>query len=138
MRPDGQPGYHFVVNEAVRLWLTCCVDEVIAEILTVPGLRKLMTGSQTQVLKIAIGTNGSLNYLEGVMEEETGLLDPRCNTEANGQVARLGALAAKGFDGPDATIQRAHSKGQAATKQTDGKLKSWQMVDETDRNVQLF
>ena len=39
VRPNGKPGHHFILNDVIRLWLACCVDEVVAEILTVPELR---------------------------------------------------------------------------------------------------
>lgn len=39
VRPNGKPGHHFILNDVIRLWLACCVDEIVAEILTVPELR---------------------------------------------------------------------------------------------------
>lgn len=35
---DSNIGHHFTLNGHIRLWLCTCVDEVIAEILTVPGI----------------------------------------------------------------------------------------------------
>ena len=66
--PKKQPMSHFVLNDSIRLWLTCCVDEVIAEILTVPGLRKMMNGTPAPLIKVALSKTGTLNFLQGILE----------------------------------------------------------------------
>jgi len=87
---DGTLGYHFILNDNVRLWLACCVDEVVAAILTGPELRFLISGSPNQMLMVALGIDGQAHFLQGIMQHSTGLLDPRVHMTPNGKVARLG------------------------------------------------
>eukprot|EP00041_Stephanoeca_diplocostata_P011679 m.193241 g.193241 ORF g.193241 m.193241 type:complete len:392 (+) comp18627_c0_seq2:124-1299(+) len=91
VRTDGLPGHHFIVNGNVRLWQTCCIDEVIAEILTSPDLRTHITGSPAPLVRIAAGVDGRLQYLQGIVEHRSGLLDPRVHLTPNGKVAQIGS-----------------------------------------------
>ena len=65
---DGSFRFHFVLNSNIRLWLACCVDEVIAEILSGPELRAALTGSPAQMLTAALGTDGRRRYLHGIQK----------------------------------------------------------------------